>query len=457
LDGNKILWSQRNDIEVGGISFGEMKLVRKYFTAAILVVGCTFSGLSQTGREFWFVAPEVSEDHGDLPILVRLSSLDQPAVVNLSLPANPFFQPIVLQMAPNSTQSIDLTSQFNSIENRPADQVLDKGILIKSSGTISAYYEVSNDVNPEIFPMKGSNALGTDFFIPGQNLFRNEEGFAAIDIVATEDNTQVTITPSNAVVGHPAGAPYTISLNKGQTYSAVAIGTGPTQKLGGSRVQSSKPIAVTYSDDSIRNGNAWDLVGDQLVPVEIVGTDYIAVRGLASEESVFIMGTQNDTEVFVGGNSNPFGTVSAGTILRVALTGPSLYIRASKPVYAYQLTGHGGEIGDALLPQITCTGSPQIGFVRPSNNVFALMLLTQKGNENHFRLNGAPFNPTGIFRTVPGTGGEWVASLNPVSINEVAQGPHLIDNTEGFFHLGILYMIGPHIHTYLLSTHTFIF
>ena len=115
---------------------------------------------AQTDDQFWFVAPEVTSNHGDNPIVIRVSAFAEDADITLSQPANPNFTPINLTVIAGSTESIDLTAFQTLIENQPANQVLNKGLLLESSVPVTAYYEVNNFVNPEIFALKGKNALG---------------------------------------------------------------------------------------------------------------------------------------------------------------------------------------------------------------------------------------------------------------------------------------------------------
>ncbi len=279
------------------------------FLLSFLLKTTTFA---QTDTEFWFVAPEVSSDHGDRPVLFRISTLHQASHVRISQPANPNFIPIPLSLEANSTITVDLTGRITSLENQPADAVLNKGLLIEASEPIAAYYEVADGVNPEIFPLKGENALMLKFYIPSQNIYYNQNGSEAIDIVATEDNTTITINPTTQIVGHEANQSFTIVLNKGETYSARATEVNTATTLGGTLVQANKPIAVTISDDSIRDRDFWDLIGDQLVPVNFLGTEYIVVKGYATSERAFVVATEDGTEVQVTGSASSNRSLSAG-------------------------------------------------------------------------------------------------------------------------------------------------
>ena len=149
--------------------------------------------------------------------------------ISLDQPASPSFTPITATIAPNSTFTIDLTPWIDSIEDKPANTVLNYGMHLTSDVQVNAYYEEASANNPELFTMKGKNALGTEFYINGSLHYPNhwtaDLTAEAFDIVATEDNTLVTITVSQDITGHMANSSFTVTLNKGQTYAPVPQAT----------------------------------------------------------------------------------------------------------------------------------------------------------------------------------------------------------------------------------------
>ena len=284
----------------------------------------------QTNTDFWFAAPEVTSAHGDQPIYLRLTSFSQSAIVVVSEPANTVanFPPITVFIPANSTVSVDLTGLKNQVECKPANTPLNMGLYIHSGVPITAYYEVANTVNPEIFILKGNNALGTSFYIPSQSVLYNEptlnpKAYNSFDIIAEKDNTLVTINPKKAIVGHAAGTPFTVTLNKGQVYSAQATGQLGTDHLMGSSVTSDKPIAITVKDDSDRftGQECYDLTGDQIVPVNIIGKEYIVVRGNTNStvnDWVFVTATADNTQVSV--NGSVAASINAGNTYNFNMT-----------------------------------------------------------------------------------------------------------------------------------------
>jgi len=412
----------------------------------IILIMFPLALFAQVDDEFWFVAPDIAASHGDNPIFMRISAMDNETEINLRMPANPSFTPITQTIAPSTTLSINLTPWLNIIENTPADQVLNRGLLLVANNDVTAYYECAHTNNPGIFSLKGKNALGNEFYIVSQNNYRNQVGQESFEIVATEDNTTITITPSDDIIGHKAGESFVITLNRGETYSCRATSTLAERTLNGSYITSDKPIAVTWQDDSIYENGAYDIVGDQTIPTNILGVEYIAISGWANaNEHIYVCGTEDNTDIYLNGSTTPAATINSSGLFsyQIPTTDNTVYLEASKPVYVMHLSGFNNEFGASILPQDSCTGSDQIGFNRTNNNTFALLILTRNGNQDSFVLNGSTTMITGAdFDVVPGTNNEWVYSKNQYTTSEIPVGPNTISNTIGKFHLGVLHQTG---------------
>lgn len=422
-----------------------------FFTLMLGLAG--FRAGAQTDIDFWFAAPEVSTSNQtfDLPIIIRMTTGNAAATVTISQPAGGGMPNQVVNIPANSTQSVDLSAWLNIIESQPANTVLNYGLRVQSTAPITAYYEVVSLqclCNPEIFVLKGANALGTDFWIPSQNYLDNNQSYvpnprSSFDIIATQNNTTVTITPSNDVVGHLAGIAYTVVLNAGQVYSATAANWQAALHLQGSRVTADAPIAITVKDDLLSGtpyGGCADLAGDQIIPTNIIGDEYIAMDGAlnAPYDQMFITATQNNTAI--SRNGILLTTINAGQTYQFDIAGNSCYIQTSSPAYCYQLSGIGCEVGTAVLPQIDCSGSTSVSFNRSSPNDLYINLMVEAGGEGNFLVNGvAGVVTAGMFAVVPGTGGQWLAAQVPLPVNQYAQGSVIrVDNTTNRFHLGVL-------------------
>jgi len=410
------------------------------------------SSQAQSDREFWFAAPEVTQGHGDRPILFRFASSSQPAVITISQPANPNFSPIELSINSYSNTTKDITQYINSVENKPSNTPLNYGFLITSTSSISAYYEVAFTNNAELFPLKGFVSKGKEFLIPGQNTFNNRvpltpsahNGFV---IVATEDNTNIQIELTNP--DETGKYQISINLNKGQTYAVNAATEFATSHLGGSLIHSDKAICVTIYDDSILIGGSYDLVGDQIVPINNTGKLFVIVRGALNYNAnpntdyYYVWATENGTEIKVDGYL--VATINKGAYYVGQLKVNTAYIETSKSSYVFQLTGTGQEATGTSLPGITCTGSQSVTFVRSTNEAFYLNLLCKTEDISSFAINGDPslIIPS-MFNVVPGSAGIWQYARIPVStipaLNSIitAYNATTITNSTGLFHLGFL-------------------
>ena len=263
---------------------------------------------AQIDTAFWFVAPEVWQGHDDRPIYLRFASFENPATITISQPANAAFPIQTINLNANDAQSINLTNWIDIIENKPVNQILNYGLYISSSSPVTAYYEEASTNNPDLLSLKGNNALGTEFYTPFQNLLNSfySESKAGIDIVATEDNTLIEVTPTANLVGYPANTSFTINLNRGQTYSLRSASTLSNLRPSGTYISSDKPIAVSISDDSILGqtyygGFAYDLLADQLIPVSRMGQNYIGIKGqLSADDKIYITASEDNTSIVSG-------------------------------------------------------------------------------------------------------------------------------------------------------------
>ena len=454
--------------------------MKKIFTLLLIALAFSNNLQAQSGTEFWFAPPDVTFSHnapGGVPIYLNISTFNDPATITIDLPANPGFTPIVVVIPANSAHQEDLSIYVSDLETAPTNTILTTGLRIVATDTITAYYEVSNSNNADIFSLKGQASLGQEFYIPlhkheafwNQDTYSNPNlAYASFDIVATEDNTSVTIYSPVDVDGIPALTPYTFILQQGETYSCGNTDATleffpyrgsnepkysiPANHPSGAVVISDKDIAITIKDDSNHNpsGGCYDLLGDQIVPVGIVGTEYIAVKGQLNstgDESAFILATENNTHVFINGSTTPISILFAGQTYRYdmdylnASADNSVYIQTSKPAYVSHVTGFGCEEGQAILPPLGCAGSEQISINRSTSEAFYLNIMVRDGNEGNFTVNGpgtAAINAAS-FQIVPGTGGVWRAAQIQFNTTEIpVNQAHLITNTTDVFTLAIV-------------------
>jgi len=521
----------------------------------------TINSYAQVDTAFWFAVPYVNIHHGleyadnyggAKPLYFKYSTLNEPATITISQPAYNGGEGRLLKtetLPPNSTgtYTIEEDDKFNIMVSREGDVIEEKGIYIQSTARITVYYENATPQNPDLFALKGNNALGTLFYTPFQTLWPNDpkhnhnhddplkefdwgnsEGdiadgieltpdsaFSAFDIVATEDRTIIEITPSTDIVGHPKGIPFTKELNKGETYSVRARHQGITDtavgccfdhwrcrepnnascdglvvednkdvdNLSGSKVQvlSGGKIAITLKDDSIfendeensYSGGCEDFIGDQLVPVDLVGNEYIVMQGNLDpynvKEHVFVVATEDGTTVTFtgqGATSNPQVSLDAGETYAYSICDglncdAITHIQSDKNIYVLHTSGYNCELAAAVLPPINlCTGSSQVGYTRtyggagddissPSDDVqrkffMNLMVRQGEGNVDAFEVyTGGNLDATATNKITSSTftplaGTDWEVARISFGYNDMTNGAHLIKNTNTLFHMAFV-------------------
>jgi hypothetical protein len=106
--------------------------------------------------------------------------------------------------------------------------------------------------------------------------------YPSLDILAREDDTEVTVLPTAAIEGNvdvlpsDANTPVTYTLAKGEYLQLTQAA-----ELTGSTIQSSKPVAVFGGSTCMNipvDSYACDAAQQQLAPVKALGSEYVALR-----------------------------------------------------------------------------------------------------------------------------------------------------------------------------------
>ena len=425
------------------------KLMRACILTILCIIFLSQNTYCQIDTEFWFAPPDVTAGHGQLPISLRLATLDEAAQVKVYIPAKYPYSLFTIDIGSNSAGNIDLSPFINELETKALDNAQKTGLYIKSTAPVSAYYEIGHGLNADIFALKGANAIGNNFIIPSQSIWSNENVYnfqpapnSSFDIVATRNNTVVWVTPSEDVIGHPKGQTFIVKLNRGETYSVTNVSKQADKHLGGSVVRSNKPIAITLKEDSLYNPTCADVIGDQLVPTKVAGLEYVILRGyLGSDEYAIVTAIEDGTEVLIQGSGSSVSVfLDKGEMYEHIINAPATYISSSQPVYVTQITGFGCEMGMAVIPSINCRGSKQISFVRATTDFFAMNILVRKAGVDNFSFNGdETLLSASDFNQVPGSNDEWYYAQRPLKTSELGGGAvGRLTNSSHSFQVGII-------------------
>ncbi|WP_449400581.1 T9SS type B sorting domain-containing protein [Chryseobacterium wanjuense] len=235
----------------------------------------------------------------------------------------------------------------------------------------------------EIITSKGKAGIGTKFYAAATpvTIPATDKNFTT-GILATEDNTIVTVSgydPNISFVNVPSPTPLTltVTLNKGQSYILTGLSTTtPVNRDGfiGAKIESNKPISITngnangfYATSTSSDGA--DLIMDQSVPTDRLGNEFAMVKSIstssANMEGGIIVGTENNTDIYLNDGTTPVATIDEGEYYRILANEyknqggghSNLYVRTTKNVYLYQLVGAGSANntgGFNYIPPLNC-------------------------------------------------------------------------------------------------------
>ncbi|NNE55737.1 MAG: hypothetical protein HKN32_06930, partial [Flavobacteriales bacterium] len=292
----------------------------KYSFIFIFILGGLFPTLAQFDTKFWM--PPIWEDgiasQNNPSELFITTPYPDPVAVHIQTPDGITF---VLDTTVMSGAPLQVPLSTTLGQTNMANTVMsDNGFYVVSSKPIQCVHKVAGQLNQTLVTLKGTNGLGTDFWCGSQ--VRNENGTYGpdehhfISVQAQTNNTQITFETPFAMwsATGPLPNPLTITLNAGESY--LIRGDGPLEHVAGAHVTSTEEITVISGSTHTRilGGNAADGGADQLVPVDLMGTGFIVVKGDNTNpfDYAIIVATEDNTQVFVDGGATPVATLNAG-------------------------------------------------------------------------------------------------------------------------------------------------
>ena len=213
-----------------------------------------------------------------------------------------------------------------------SDSVDPFGIHVTAGSPVSVYGLNTYPFTTDGFLGLPTNILGTSYLVEGYTGgFGLGSDFA---VVGTQANTTVTIDPVESVGSHPAGTPYTVTLNPGDVYQ---LGDGGAGDLSGTSITSTNPVAVFAGNgcaDVPTNQTACNLLNEEMTPTDTWGTDFLTEPlATRSGDTFRFMASENGTTVKVNGSA--VATVNAGQFYETILTAAS-QINSNNPIQVMQ-------------------------------------------------------------------------------------------------------------------------
>lgn len=219
------------------------------------------------------------------------------------------------------------------------------GFQVVSPNPIAGYFVNRAGFSTDMTYLFDSAALGNNYVVASQGGGFGEG--SQIMVHATQDNTNITLTPKGA-------AAINVTLQAGETYKYA----GGSTNLTGSFVSSDKPVAVFGGHEcaQVPVGTAYcDNLLEQMIPTNKLSTTYAltASQGAAlastASDLVRVIATADNTQVKV--NGVVVATLNAGDVHEFSLannTGAKVEASAPVMVAQYLKGGQGANTDPAM-------------------------------------------------------------------------------------------------------------
>ncbi|HSO88302.1 MAG TPA: PKD domain-containing protein [Draconibacterium sp.] len=268
---------------------------------------------STEGKEFWFGFMEGRNDNGnvhyiEITVTAKESTSFQIFIGKSTTP---------LPSIPNSVDangSVQISIPLDLAEAKGSEIIQEKGIHLVAENPVNVYalnWDYNSADVAVIYPVP---SLGNEYFTmcytPNVNIRPAHGRNSEFLIVASEDNTNVNITPSVVTDGgKAAGISYPITLNKGEVYQVQSLNQRnlPGQgDLTGSYIESDKPVAVYSGNLSTTIPSESDMAGfdhlyEQMPPLQTWGREFYAVPLLTRQADRYrIIASEDNTRIVIG-------------------------------------------------------------------------------------------------------------------------------------------------------------
>lgn len=331
-------------------------LIFMFFSAGLMATAQN----STQGKEFWFSFMQngYKKNNGTWVETQVMISAKRACSGTVTNPRTSWSQPFTVGDESVVVLHIPERQGYNeNNEGIPSDF----GLLLTATDTVSVYTANCATYSFDATFVLPTESLGSNYIVQSDSQSKTNSTFSdqetgAFLIVATEDNTIVDINPSVTTIdGHSAGISYSVTLDRGQTYSMRSNNSSNYRDFSGTFINArdDKKIAVfngnTLTTIPNTSTNGHDHIFEQALPVETWGQEFVITSSVSrTRDQVKVMaGGDNDT---VWCNGQRLAVLSAGRSyafwLYSSVSGGSLFhggacrVETSQPsmVYLYNST-----------------------------------------------------------------------------------------------------------------------
>lgn len=362
------------------------------------------------GREFWLCFMR-NYNTGDKVataselFLELFITCENGASVQIEIPALGYRTSIYVKA--KEVKEIRLPSEAEIKSNQTIEKL---SVHITSDNPISVYGLNRRFQTTDTYLAFPMEVLGTEYRAMCYTALENQMPILAI--VATENNTEIEITPSANTPRSTKGVPFSITLNRGDVYQMASVFIrGQNSDLTGTYIKSNKKIAVfsghqcAYVPPTVI---ACNHLVEQMPPIPSWGKHFYLGQLKPRRDYTFrVLANEPQTKVFI--ESRLVRVLGAGEYFD-SIANKAIQISASKPILVAQFS-HGYRWGDSIGDPMMILVSPTLQFLKsyrfatPVNGYWRHMVnvVVPRNGIKSMRLNGLPidssfFQPLGLSR-----------------------------------------------------------
>ncbi len=311
------------------------ELAMKYLFSLMLLLTCLGDAIAQSneGTNLWFGFME-HRDAGRTTMVVMITS-KQNTSGTVTIPLLDWTTSFTV-----TADQVEVIELPQIAETLGSETITQTGVQIRSLQPISAYIHQYFDLRSEASIVLPIDAISTEYFVMSYTGVqqRGVDYLSEFLIVATDEETTITITPSDQTRGGKSpDAAFTILLNAGETYQVQ--GASASRDLTGSHIIADKKIAVFGGNTWTQvpsNCGARDNLLEQMYPISTWGKQILTVPSAQTDFDVFrILAAEDNTLVEVQGSNTRSFTLNRGDWQEYQ-SSEANFIISSKPILVAQ-------------------------------------------------------------------------------------------------------------------------
>jgi subtilase family serine protease len=231
----------------------------------------TFLNADTLGREFWVAFQQNFSNASPSLTLFMTGPTATTGVVEipgLSFSTN-------FSVTPGQVTSVSVPSNAFANSN---DGIQNVGIRVSALEEIALYGLNRVPFTTDAFVAYPTDILATEYLAQTYIALGSDQSASQFSVVATQDNTTLTVRPTSNTDIRTAGVDFNITLQRGQVYTLASVAAG--SDLTGSSIVSNRPVAVFSGNSStqVPRGTSFvDHIVEQVPPVATWGRNFVTV------------------------------------------------------------------------------------------------------------------------------------------------------------------------------------